>query len=267
MGLFAKKEKVINRVVSVPIEAIVPNPAQPRRVFELGELNCLSESIIENGILQPLTVRMNYKGEYELISGERRLKAAKIAKFEEVPCIVLETDGKQSAVYALIENIQRQNLNYFEEALAIKNLITEWGITQEEAAKRLGKAQSTIANKLRLLKLTEEQQGKILEQGLSERHARALLSINNPQMIDKAIYYIGQKRLNVKETEKYVETLLKEEKKPSRTFIPVIKDVRVFFNTINKAVETMQRAGIKAKTEKVEKEDHIEYIVKIPIEN
>lgn len=265
MGLFTKNTKVINRVISIPIDQIIPNPAQPRRTFELGELECLSESILENGILQPLAVRMNKRGEYELISGERRLKAAKLANMEELPCIIIETDEKQSAIYALIENIQRQDLNFFEEALAIRNLITNWGITQEEASKRLGKAQSTIANKLRLLKFTEKQQQRMIEVGLTERHARALLKLNEPQMIDKAIYYIEQKNLNVKQTEHYIKTLLEEEK-PSRTYIPVIKDVRIFFNTINRAVETMQQAGIKAKTERVEKGDFIQYIVKIPIQ-
>ncbi len=264
MRLFTKNAKVINRVVSLPIDQIIPNPAQPRKVFELGDLECLATSILENGLLQPLTVRMNDSGEYELISGERRLKAAKLAKLQELPCIVMETDEKQSAIYALIENIQRQNLNFFEEAMAIKNLITDWGITQEEASKRLGKAQSTIANKLRLLRFTEKQQKKIMEAGLTERHARTLLKLDEDQMIDKAIYYIEQKNLNVKQTEQYIQTLIAEEK-PSRTYIPVIKDVRIFFNTINRAVETMQRAGINAKTEQIKEEDFIQYIVKIPI--
>lgn len=265
MGLFAKNTKVVNRVISVPVAQIIPNPAQPRKMFELGDLESLASSISENGLLQPLTVRTNYKGEYELISGERRLRAAKLAKLQEVPCIVMETDEKQSAVYALIENIQRQDLNFFEEAAAIKNLIVDWGITQEEASRRLGKAQSTIANKMRLLKFTENQQHKMLEAGLTERHARALLKINDEQTIDKAIYYIEQKNLNVNQTEKYIEALSKETK-PSRTFIPVIKDVRVFFNTINRAVETMQRAGINAKTEQIKDDDFIKYIVKIPVQ-
>lgn len=266
MGLFAKNTaKVINRVVSIPVDQIIPNPAQPRKVFELGELKCLSDSIQENGILQPLTVRVNYKGEYELISGERRLKAARLAELKEVPCIVLETNGRQSAIFALIENLQRQDLNYFEEAFAIRNLIIEWSVTQEEVSKRLGKAQSTIANKLRLLRFTQEQQQKMLEAGLSERHARALLKLPENQMVEKAIYYIQQKRLSVKGTEQYVESLLKE-KKPARNIIPVIKDVRVLFNTINRAVETIQKAGIPVKTEQTQNKDYIQYIVKIPVQ-
>lgn len=266
MGIFTKQAKTLNKVVLLPADEIVSNPAQPRRVFEAKDLKCLAESIRENGILQPLTVRVNFDNQYELISGERRLKAAKLAGFKMVPSIVVDTNSKQSAVFALIENIQRRDLNYFEEAIAIQNLIVEWGITQEEASKRLGKAQSTIANKLRLLKFSEEQQKKILQNDLTERHARALLKLPDSQSIDKVIHYIVSKQLNVKQTEEYVETFLKQEVKATPKFIPVIKDVRVFFNTINKAVKLMQKSGIHASAEKVTSPDYIQYIVKIPIQ-
>lgn len=267
MGIFTKQAKTLNRVVLLPAEEIVSNPAQPRRIFELNDLECLAESIRQNGILQPLTVRINFDNQYELISGERRLKAAKLAKLKMVPCIILDTNSKQSAVFALIENIQRRDLNYFEEALAIRNLIVEWGITQEEASKRLGKAQSTIANKLRLLKFTEQQQKKILQYELTERHARALLKLPDSQAVDKVIHCIASKQLNVKQTEEYVETFLKQEVKATPKFIPVIKDVRVFFNTMDKAVKLMQKSGILASAEKVTSPDYIQYIVKIPVQN
>ena len=167
----------------------------------------------------------------------------------------------------MLENIQRQDLNYFEEAKAISNLIVEWNVTQEEASKRLGKAQSTIANKLRLLRLDEKQQMKILDAGLTERHARAILKLSDPGMFDKVIYYVGAKRLNVKQTEEYIDGILKEQQKSKRKYIHVVKDVRLFLNTINRAIETMQNAGVPAKAEKREQEDCIEYIVRIPIEN
>lgn len=263
MGLFAKN-KIINKVVLINIGEISPNPAQPRTDFYHDELQALAQSIEENGILQPLTVRENMKGKYEIIAGERRLRAADLAGLKEVPCIIIETDSKQSAVFALIENIQRQDLNFFEEAVAISNLIIEWNVTQEEASRRLGKAQSTIANKMRLLKFDEQQQKKILDNGLTERHARALLKITDPMVLDKAIYYISAKHLNVKQSEKYIKDLIESENKPKRNFIPVIKDVRLFLNTINRAIETMQSAGIPAKAEKREQEDCIEYIVRIP---
>ena len=173
------KEKQVNRVISIHINEIFPNPNQPRTEFNEQELQQLSDSIRVNGLLQPLTVRKNVYQQYELISGERRLRASKLAGLTEIPAIVVDTDERQSAIFALIENIQRADLNFFEEAIAIKNLISEWNITQEEASERLGKAQSTLANKLRLLKLGSEEQQMILQNGLTERHARALLKIND----------------------------------------------------------------------------------------
>lgn len=152
------KEKQVNRVISIHINEIFPNPNQPRTEFNEQELQQLSDSIRVNGLLQPLTVRKNVYQQYELISGERRLRASKLAGLTEIPAIVVDTDERQSAIFALIENIQRADLNFFEEAIAIKNLISEWNITQEEASERLGKAQSTLANKLRLLKLGSEEQ-------------------------------------------------------------------------------------------------------------
>lgn len=264
LGIFSKN-KTVNKVVLIPVKEIVPNPAQPRKVFQEKDLQALSDSISVNGMLQPLTVRSDSQDRYELIAGERRLRAAELAGIEEVPCIVLETDPKQSAILALIENIQRKDLNYFEEAAAIANLIVEWNVTQEEASKRLGKAQSTLANKIRLLRFTEEQRKKMIDAGLTERHARALLKLTDPMMVDKAIFYISAKQLNVKQTEDYIENIVKEAEKPRRTFIPIVKDVRLFLNTINKAIETMQKAGVEATAEKHQQEDCIEYIVKIPL--
>ena len=263
MKLFTK-EKAINHVVLLSINDIVSNPAQPRTIFEAEDLEKLAESIKYNGILQPLTARLNSENKYELISGERRLKAAKLAGLTEVPCIILKTDSAQSAIFALIENIQRQDLNYFEEAIAINKLIEKWNITQEEASAKLGKAQSTIANKLRLLRFDDEQKLKIIKHGLTERHARALLKLPNNQAVDKAIHYIAIKHLNVKQTENYIRDFLQQETKSAPKFIPVNKDVRIFFNTIDKAVKTMQKAGIMAKINRDDDDKYIKYTVKIP---
>ena len=171
---FFTKERVVNNVVLIQIKDINKNPAQPRVLFSKEDLKDLAESIKYNGLLQPITVRINENNEYELVSGERRLKAAKLAGNEEVPCIVVKTDEEQSAVFALLENIQRKDLNFFEESLAISKLIKKWNMTQDEVATKLGKAQSTVANKLRLLKFTDEQKARILANNLTERHARAL---------------------------------------------------------------------------------------------
>lgn len=261
------KEKVINKVVSIDIHEIIPNPNQPRTRFDDRELGQLADSIRENGLLQPLTVRKNPRGQYELISGERRLRAGKLAGLGQIPCIIIETDERQSAVLALIENIQRSNLNFFEEAAAIRNLITEYNINQEEAALKLGKAQSTIANKLRLLKLTEAEQCAILNNGLTERHARALLKMEDREERLKALEKILEKKMNVVQAENYIDSLLEKEAKPEKKRVMIIKDVRLFLNTINKALDTMKRAGIKAESTKKQDDEYIEYVVRIPIHN
>lgn len=170
------KEKLINKVVEIDINMIIPNPNQPRKDFQDTEISALAESIMQNGILQPLSVRRCGES-FELIAGERRLRAAKMCGFTVVPCIVHEISDRNSAILALVENIQRQDLSFFDEAAAIEKLITYYGMTQEDAAAKLGKAQSTIANKLRLLRLTPEERNLIVKFGLTERHARALLKL------------------------------------------------------------------------------------------
>ena len=175
MNAIFNREKTVNKVLSIHIDQILPNPYQPRKLFDEEELSGLSESIRSNGILQPLSVRRTTCGNYEIIAGERRFRACKQAGLEHVPCIVMDVDEQKSAILAILENIQRHDLSFFEQAEGIMRLIEEWGVTQEEAALRLGKAQSTIANKLRLLKIPPYLRHKILENGLTERHARALL--------------------------------------------------------------------------------------------
>lgn len=263
-GIFAK-EKIINRVVLLEISDILPNPAQPRQEFRAEELAGLAASIRENGVLQPITVRKNPGKEYELVSGERRLRAAKEAGLKQIPAVVIETTARQSAIYAILENIQRQDLSVFEEARALRCLITEWGVTQEEAAQKLGKAQSTIANKLRLLTLTDAEQQLILKNGLSERHARALLKVREPEKRMEILKYAIRNRLNVSQLEAHIEHVLKKPVPESKRRVFIVKDVRIFLNTINKAIDTMKSAGIAAEAVRREENGCIEYLVKIPI--
>lgn len=261
-GFFQPKEKVVNKVVLLPVEEVLPNPAQPRTEFDEQALNSLADSIRQNGVLQPILVRKLGDRQYELISGERRLRASKAAGKDTVPAVILEASARQSAVYAILENIQRRDLNLFEEASALQSLIVEWGVTQEEAAAKLGMAQSTIANKLRLLAFSEEEQQMMLQYQLTERHARALLKLRDDPRKMEAIRWVGEHHLTVRQTEGYIERLLQE--KPLARRVLLVKDIRVFINTINQAIDTMKNAGIPAESSKTEKEDYIEYLVRIP---
>ncbi len=267
-GLFAfSKEKTDeNRVLIIPVEQILPNPHQPRTAFPDLDLRQLSDSIRQNGILQPLTVKQ--RGErFELIAGERRLRAAKIAGLRAVPCIVMDISERNSAILALVENIQRQDLSFFDEAAAIEKLISYYGMTQEDAAIKLGKAQSTVANKLRLLRLSATEREIITEHGLTERHARALLKLAAPeerlQILDKIVKY----RLNVEKTERLIDEKIGKtrERESLRKRSVLFRDIRLFSNTIQKAVETMQAVGIPAASQKMQFDDYIEYRIRIPL--
>lgn len=261
------KEKSINKVIEIEIKQIMPNPHQPRKSFPDNEIAALAESISQNGILQPLSVR-RMGDKFELIAGERRLRAAKFCGLSVVPCIVHEISDRNSAILALVENIQRQDLSFFEEAVAIEKLITYYGMTQEDAASKLGKAQSTIANKLRLLRITPEERNLIMKFNLTERHARALLKLASPEerltVLDKIIKH----NLNVEKSEKLIEDFigLQKERASYKKRSKVFQNVKMFVNTINKAVETMQAAGISADSRKIQNEDYIEYRVRIPIQ-
>lgn len=260
------KLKSENKVLEIPIIRIRPNKTQPRKNFDEDELMSLARSISANGILQPLTVRKLNDTEYELVAGERRLRAAVIAGLSTVPCVLIKCSDKESAVFALIENLQRADLNMFEEARGISRLIRKFDITQEEAAIKLGKKQSTIANKLRLLKLTLEEQDWISQAGLSERHARALLRIEDEELRKKLLSQIISQSLNANESEALISDFLHRntlpDKKQDRKLI--VKDLRIFVNTINKAVDTMRLSGINAIAKRTESDEFIEYTVKIP---
>ncbi len=265
MNAIFNREKTVNKVLSIHIDQILPNPYQPRKLFDEEELSGLSESIRSNGILQPLSVRRTTCGNYEIIAGERRFRACKQAGLEHVPCIVMDVDEQKSAILAILENIQRHDLSFFEQAEGIMRLIEEWGVTQEEAALRLGKAQSTIANKLRLLKIPPYLRHKILENGLTERHARALLKFDDPSKMGDVLDCIVARKLNVMETDKLVAEMLqpkKELKRANRIFI--VKDVKIFLNTVEKAIDIMKQSGIAAQSQRLDGEEYIEYTIRIP---
>lgn len=264
---FLVKEKVVNKVVEIDIDKIEANPYQPRTVFG-DDIDELAESIRLNGLIQPLTVKA--EGErYILIAGERRLRALKSLGNAFAPCIVLDITDRNSAVLALVENIQRKDLHFFDEAEALSKLLDFYGMTQEDAAVRLGKTQSTIANKLRLLKLSESIRSKIRCCGLTERHARALLRLPNENLQLEAVDNICSKRLNVEQTERLVAAIIdrENERESIRRRSGAFKDIRLFVNTINKAVEMMKAAGINADSQKIKENGYIEYIVRIPTEN
>lgn len=266
MGLFTKR--VLNRVLSLPVNAIESNPFQPRLIFDEQALQELAQSIEENGLLQPVTVRKIEEKRYELIAGERRLQACRLIGKEEIAAIVEEFTDEQAAVFALVENLQRRDLNFFEEAIGIQVLMQHHGLTQQQVANQLSKAQSTIANKLRLLAFDNRERDYMLQVGLTERHARAMLKLVNTKLLRDALNYIVENRLNVGETERYIEKLLSSEtpaqQKPPATRLFVVKDLRIFMNTISKAVDTMKLAGIEINTEQEEDEEYINYTMRIP---
>lgn len=246
----------------IPIADIRPNPDQPRREFSYEKLLELAQSIGENGLLHPITVTFR-DGIPVLVAGERRLRAAKIAGMREIPCIELEAEGVQRALLALIENLQREDMNCFETAEGMRTLIETYGLTQEEAANRLGCSQPTIANKLRLLRLPPEERSAILGAGLTERHARALLRVEDPELRRVALGRMIEGKMTVAQADRLVTDLLAGRLKRRRP-IPVVRDVRIFFNTVNHALETMRRSGIDARSERSETDDYYEYVVRIP---
>lgn len=262
-----KKEKQIAKVIEVPVEQIAANPYQPRSDFNQNELLSLAASIKADGILQPLSVRR--RGEkYELIAGERRLRAAILAGLPTVPCIVSEVSDRSSALLSLVENIQRKDLGFFEEADAIARLIDFYGMTQEDAALRLGYAQSTLANKLRLRKLSQEERRMISENGLTERHARALLRLEDGGMRIEAINRIARRKLNVEAAERLIDGMIEHDryKERIRKGSAIFRDLRLFMNTVNKAVETMQIAGVDVNVDKKETDGVLDYHIRIPLD-
>lgn len=253
------------RVTLIPVIQISINKCQPRRVFDKEKIRYLSKSIQQNGIIHPLTVRRVSPFEYELISGERRLRAAVLAGMSYVPCSVIHCSQRQSAVYSLIENVQREELTYFEQAEAIKMLLNEFSFSEERLAQQIGSRQSAIRDKLRVLNFTQEERKIIEKKSLSERHAQILLMIDDENIRKKVLYKVVENGLNVEQTEDVVQGLIspKSQRKSVCKQTIVIKDIRLFYNTITKAVTTMQKSGIDATEEKTETDDFIEYKIRI----
>lgn len=262
-------------VARIPIDAIRPNPYQPRRVFAQDALEELCASIKQYGLLQPISVRKLGSDSFELIAGERRLRACRMAGMKFIDAIIFSTYEQDSAVIAMMENLQRENLHYMEEAEGYQNLIRDHGLSQDELARRLGKNQSTIANKMRILKLPMAVKRMLLQYSLTERHARALLRLHDEEMQMHVIQIIVQQNLNVKATEDLVERTIsrmygieKEEEEQSRTrpskISGFVRDTRLFVNSLRTVVQQMADAGLNPKLESKDKEEGMEIKIWIP---
>lgn len=258
-----QRVKSTAEIYNIPQAMIVPNPNQPRRRFDYDELENLAQSIRENGILQPITVRKREDKKYELVSGERRLRAARLVGMVKIPSIVINIDDKNSAMFSIIENLQRQSLDFFEEAEAIEKLVGEYAMSREEVAQKLGLAPSTISNKLRILRLPEEMRFELARAGLTESHARALLMLEDDNQRARALSIIVDRHLNVAESERMINQMINRNNR-SRNPLRGIRDVRLFINTLNHAVDTIRRAGVEADAARSETEEYIEYVVRIP---
>ncbi len=258
-----QRVKSTAEIYNIPQTMIVPNPNQPRKRFDYDELENLAQSIRENGILQPITVRKREDKKYELVSGERRLRAARLVGMVKIPSIVINIDDKNSAMFSIIENLQRQSLNFFEEAEAIEKLVGEYAMSREEVAQKLGLAPSTVSNKLRILRLPEEMRFELARAGLTESHARALLMLEDDNQRARALSIIVDRHLNVAESERMINQMINRNNR-SRNPLRGIRDVRLFINTLNHAVDTIRRAGVEADAARSETEEYIEYVVRIP---
>lgn len=264
------KQAEVN-IVYLRMDSIKPNPYQPRKQFGNTSLDELSASIKQYGVMQPITVREIAYGKYEVIAGERRLRASRMAGLSQIPTIIVEADDNKAAILALLENLQREDLSYMEEAEGYCNLIKEHGFTQEELAQKIGKSQSTIANKIRLLKLSPIIKKILSDNELSERHARALLKLSSEQLQLKVIKIVLERSFNVKRTEELVEAAIRKvslsEQRASNEsprVTRVIKDMRIFINTIRQSVELMKISGINAKATQIDRGDYMEFIVRVP---
>ncbi len=265
-----EKKEDLKNITYIKIENIRPNPYQPRKQFNKASLEELCESIKEYGVLQPINVRQISSSTYELVAGERRLRAATMAGLEEIPAIIVNVNDNNSAIMALIENLQRENLSYMEEAEGYSNLLNEHNLTQEELAQKIGKSQSTIANKVRLLKLPPLVKKILADNNLTERHARALLKLHDEQLQLKVLKHVCEKGLNVKKTEQLVEraiekyTRSEKEKVEEKKRTKAIKDIRIFVNTVRQAIDLMKKSGVNAKAAQLDRGEYIEFIVRIP---
>lgn len=263
-------EEIPKKIIDIPLERIETNPEQPRRFFDLEALAELAASIDEYGVIQPITVKKRTDGRFLIIAGERRYRASCMAKKRTIPAIVVNLSDSEGAQIALLENLQRKDLTFFEEAEGYSRLMTEYEMTQEELSEKLGKSQSAIANKLRLLKLDDETKNIIFEYGLTERHARALLKLGTRKTREKALKIIAEKKLNVSQSEKLIEKLSDEEAENKRfnCFKKAMseddKRKKLLCSTLNRAVKMLEKSGISTKTEQCEDEKSFIYKICIP---
>lgn len=264
-GLGERKAVSEVKVVKVPIDTIFPNPYQPRKNFDDAALEDLSSSIAQYGVLQPLLVSPAEDGRYMLIAGERRLRASKMAKLAEVPVIISEYTSQQIAEIALIENLQREDLHYLEEAEGYEKLMNQFHITQEAMAARVGKKQSTIANKLRLLRLSAPVRKVLMDAELSERHARALLKLPDDEKRLEVLETIIAKNFSVRQTEEYINKLLDGKSEEKRKRMVIVNDVRIYLNSIKQVVDAVKTAGIPVAMEQTLEGDEV--IISVRIKN
>ncbi|MEG2191825.1 MAG: ParB/RepB/Spo0J family partition protein [Oscillospiraceae bacterium] len=263
LPLSAKKSETLQNILQIPIDAIRPCPFQPRKLLNKQALEDLTQSIKENGILQPLTATRIDDGEYQLIAGHRRLLAAGKAGLKTVPVLVLDKSNQEIAVLSVIENLQREDLNYFEQAMAIQTLITQLHLTQSQVGEKLSLSQPAVANKLKLLQFSKEKQLRMLASNLNERHARAISRLPAEKQ-DRAIDFIIKNQLNVTKTDKYINSLLNPKQRTKQNTIISIKDIRLFTNTISKAVKLMQLAGFDTHYQQQEEGEYIKYSIIVP---
>ena len=261
-----KEPQKTGRVLMLPLESIEPSPYQARTAFDEQEIAALAVSILQNGLLQPVSVRRTGLHKYQLVAGERRLRACRLAQLEKIPAILADYDDSESAALGLLENLQRSQLDPFDTARGIKEVIRLWGCTQAEAARRLGLSQPALANKLRLLTLTPAQQQLCAAHHLSERHARAVLRLPENRRT-AALEKIARDKLSVRQADKLVDGMLAAPKAPSpcRRTIPMVRDVRFFVNTLQHAVDLMTQKGIAATTTCGKRDGCLEYTVRIPV--
>ena len=252
------------KAVTLPIGEIEPNRDQPRKAFDDAALAELSASIAQHGVLQPLLVRPMSGGGYQIVAGERRYRASRMAGLTELPAVIRELSDKEAAQLALIENLQREDMNCFETAAGLRSLIDTYGLTQDEAALRLGLSQSAVANKLRLLRLSPTEQKTVLENGMGERHARALLRLQKPEERQYALSEMARRHLNVAQSEALVEHLLAGKGARHRRIIPLPKDMRAFFNTLEHAVDIIKKGGVAAVSTRRETAAYIECVIRVP---
>lgn len=250
------------RLVLLPTRSIVPNPQQPRRSFDEDALSELMVSIAQVGLIQPLTVRRNGDA-YELISGERRLRACRALGMTEVPCILTESSEESSAYMALVENIQRSDLHYLDEAESYHNLLHTYGLSQDQLATRLGKSASFLSNKLRLLRLSKAMRQRIRDAKLSERHARALLQLSDEESQWRALDAVIKGDLNVKQTEQMIARMKEKEKRAPVRIVRLPADCRLFLNGVKTLLERLDESGLKTQMEEQRRTDGFDLVIRV----